>query len=239
MRKRNEELVRFTYTVSHDLKSPLVTIRTFLGFLDEDRKLADPTRVEKDIGFIRRAADKMTDLLDDLLELSRIGRKMNPPEDIPLQTLVGEALDMVAGRITQRRVMVTVTDVPVTLHGDRRRLIEVFANLLDNAAKFMGDQADPRVEVGIDETGAQPVLFVRDNGLGIDPRHASKLFGLFEKLHPEAEGTGIGLSLVKRIVEVHGGRIWAESAGPRQGSTFRFTLSGIKRNQAVAQQETT
>ncbi len=84
---------------------------------------------------------------------------------------------------------------------DQRRLIEVFENLLDNAAKFMGEQASPSVEVGIDETGPQPVIFVRDNGLGIDPRHAPKLVGLFEKLHPETEGTGIELALVKRNME--------------------------------------
>ena len=237
LRRRNEELVRFIYTVSHDLKSPLVTIRTFLGFLEEDSLLTDPSRAAKDVGFIRRAADKMTDLLDDLLELSRIGRKMNPPEEIPLQTLVKGALDMVAGRMAQRHVAIAVTDAPIIVTGDRRRLTEVFENLLDNAAKFMGDQADPRVEIGIDETGPKPVFFVRDNGLGIDPRHASKLFGLFEKLHPETEGTGIGLALVKRIVEVHGGRIWAESAGPGQGSTFSFTLAGTRRNQPAGQQE--
>ncbi|MEI6668499.1 MAG: ATP-binding protein [Acidobacteriota bacterium] len=139
---------------------------------------------------------------------------------------------MVAGRLAQRQVAVTVTEAPIIIQGDRRRLVEVFENLLDNAAKFMGDQAEPRIEVGVDESGAQPIFFVRDNGVGIDPRHASKLFGLFEKLHPESEGTGIGLALVKRIVEVHGGRIWMESPGPGQGSTFRFTLARSRRQAA-------
>ena len=237
LRVRNEELTRFIYTVSHDLKSPLVTIRTFLGFLDEDRTLVDQTRADGDIGFIHRAADKMTELLDDLLELSRVGRKVNPPETVPLQELVKGALDMVAGRMAHGHVRIMVTDAPVVVCGDRRRLVEVFQNLLDNAAKFMGDQADPLVEVGYDETGARPALFVRDNGLGIDPRHASKLFGLFEKLHPDTEGTGIGLALVRRIVESHGGRIWAESAGPGRGATFWFTLSGITRSQAAVHEE--
>jgi signal transduction histidine kinase len=238
LQARNEELVRFIYTVSHDLKSPLVTIQTFLGFLQEDRKLGDAARVEKDIGFIRRAGEKMAELLEDLLELSRIGRKMNPLEELSLQSVVKGALDMVAGRIAQRHVEVVVTDAPILLRGDRRRLLEVFENLLDNAAKFVGDQAAPRVEIGVDETGRQLVLFVRDNGAGIDPRHQSKLFGLFEKLHPESEGTGIGLALVKRIVEVHGGRIWAESDGPGLGSTFKFTLAGTCRQPAAEQQET-
>ncbi|HOW68053.1 MAG TPA: PAS domain S-box protein [Candidatus Paceibacterota bacterium] len=229
LQQRNEELIRFVYTVSHDLKSPLVTIQTFLGYLEKDLKEADAGRTESDIGYIRRAATKMQQLLEELLELSRIGRKANPPEDVSLQTLVQEALDLVAGAIATRGVEVRVTDVPVLLRGDRRRLLEVFQNLLDNAVKFLGDQPSPRIEIGVEEAKGEMLLFVRDNGSGIDPRHQTKLFGLFEKLHPGTPGSGIGLALVKRIVEVHGGRIWAESSGPGQGATFRFTLNGINK----------
>jgi len=229
LQRRNEEILRFTHTVSHDLKSPLITIRTFLGYLENDLKQADTARVDTDLGHIRRAAEKMTHLLDDLLSLSRIGRKVNPPEDMTLQAIVREALEMVAGQIAERQVQIQVSDAPVVLHGDRMRLSEVFQNLIDNAIKFMGEQAEPRVEIGMDASGPEIVLFVRDNGLGIDPRHQSKLFGIFEKLHPGTEGTGMGLAMVKRIIEVHGGRIWVESAGPGQGSTFRFTLSRLKR----------
>jgi len=229
LQRRNEEILRFTHTVSHDLKSPLITIRTFLGYLENDLKQADTARVDTDLGHIRRAAEKMTHLLDDLLSLSRIGRKVNPPEDMTLQAIVREALEMVAGQIAERQVQIQVSDAPVVLHGDRMRLSEVFQNLIDNAIKFMGEQAEPRVEIGMDASGPEIVLFVRDNGLGIDLRHQSKLFGIFEKLHPGTAGTGMGLAMVKRIIEVHGGRIWVESAGPGQGSTFRFTLSRLKR----------
>jgi len=229
LQRRNEEIVRFAHTVSHDLKSPLITIRTFLGYLENDLKQADTARVDTDLRHIRRAAEKMTHLLDDLLSLSRIGRKVNPPEDITLQAIVREALEMVAGQIAERQVQIQVSAAPVVLHGDRMRLIEVFQNLVDNAIKFMGEQAEPRVEIGVDTSGPEIVLFVRDNGLGIDPRHQSKLFGVFEKLHPGTAGTGMGLAMVKRIIEVHGGRIWVESAGVGQGSTFRFTLSRLKR----------
>jgi PAS domain S-box-containing protein len=230
LQHRNEELVRFIYTVSHDLKSPLVTIRTFLGYLDKDLKLADAARVDSDLGFIRRAAEKMSELLDEILELSRVGRKINPPEEVSLQSLAADALDLVAGPIAARQVEVHVAPEPILITGDRRRLVEVFQNLIDNAVKFAGQQSQPRIEIGTEENRGEIVFFVRDNGIGIDPRHHNKLFGLFEKLHPGTPGTGIGLAIVKRIVEVHGGRIWAESAGQDQGAIFRFTLSQTRRS---------
>lgn len=230
LRRYNEELNRFSYTVSHDLKSPLVTIRTFLGYLEKDMANGAPERVASDLGHMRRAAEKMGLLLDELLELSRVGRKTAPEEDVTLQQATREALELVAGPVAAKGVRVEVTEEPVVLRGDRRRLVEVFQNLLDNAVKFMGDQPAPRVEVGVEEKDGQIVLFVRDNGMGIDPRHQSKLFGLFEKLHPGTEGTGIGLALVKRVIEVHGGRVWAESEGPGKGATFRFTLAHARRS---------
>ncbi|MBI4917022.1 MAG: GAF domain-containing protein [Acidobacteria bacterium] len=229
LQARNDELVRFTYAVSHDLKSPLVTIKTFLGYLVQDLAGSDPAPVEKDMHYLHAATEKMSRLLDELLELSRVGRTMNPSVEAPLQAIVNEAVDLVAGQIAERGVQLQVTDEPILLFGDRPRLVEVFQNLVDNAVKFMGDQPAPRVEIGFEESGGETVFFVRDTGKGIDPRHRTKLFGLFEKLDPGSDGTGIGLALVKRIVELHGGRIWAESEGIGRGATFRFTLAGTKR----------
>ena len=111
-----------------------------------------------------------------------------------------------------------------TVCGDRVRILEVIQNLLDNAAKFMGDQPNPRIEIGARGEGDDAVFFVRDNGLGIDPRHHERIFGLFDKLDSAGEGTGVGLALVKRIVELHGGRIWVESEGAGKGAVFCFTL---------------
>ncbi|MCX6571765.1 MAG: ATP-binding protein [Candidatus Aminicenantes bacterium] len=232
LQAKNDELTRFAYTVSHDLKSPLVTIRTFLGYLEQDIRKPDAAIVDKDLTYIRNAADKASRLLDELLELSRIGRKVNPPVEVPLQEVVNEALELAAGRIAERGVTVKVTKDPIQLTGDRPRLVEVFLNLVDNAVKYMGDEPAPCVEIGVDEVGGETVLFVRDNGIGIDPQYQPKLFGLFEKLDPGTEGTGIGLALVKRIVDVHGGRIWVESEGPGKGATFRFTLAKTKRKPA-------
>jgi signal transduction histidine kinase len=229
LQERNDELARFTYTVSHDLKSPLVTITTFLGFLEQDVRRQDAARMEKDLGYIRGAADKMARLLDELLGLSRVGRKMNPFIETPLQAIVQDARSLVAGRLTTRGVHVQVTSEPVLLYGDRPRLVEVFQNLLDNAVKFMGQELSPCIDIGIRPQGADTIVCVRDNGIGIDPRHQHKLFGLFEKLDPGAEGTGMGLALVRRIVDVHGGRIWVESEGAGKGATFCFTLAKTRR----------
>jgi signal transduction histidine kinase len=170
--------------------------------------------------------------LDELLEFSRIGRMVNPLVEAPLQEIANEALVLVAGSIAERGIKVEVTKMPILLHGDRPRLIEVFQNLVENAVKFRGDRAAPLVEIGAEQAGEEIVLFVRDNGMGIDPKHQPKLFGLFEKLNPGTEGDGIGLALVKRIVELHGGRIWVESEGIGTGATFRFTLAKTRRRRA-------
>ncbi|MEI6786974.1 MAG: ATP-binding protein [bacterium] len=224
LQEKNAELERFLYTASHDLKSPVVTVRTFLGYLGKDIASGDTGRIEKDIQFIRSATDTMARLLDDLLDISRVGRVIVLPVRVTLQGLVDDALGAVAGRLASQGVALTVNDPEVIVFGDRVRLAELFQNLIDNAVKFMEDQKEPRIEIGVERRGAETVFFVRDNGGGIDPRYHEKVFGLFEKLDPRAEGSGMGLALVKRIVELYDGRIWVESKGLGQGACFYFTL---------------
>jgi signal transduction histidine kinase len=221
------ELERFTYVVSHDLKSPLVTIRGFLSYVERDAREGDFERLESDVGRIRVATDRMCDLLEDLLELSRTGRIDRPPEDVPFERVVREARALVFGRLSARGVRVEVDEPLPVVRGDRQRLVELVQNLLENAAKFMGERKDPEVRIGVHDEGAGPgraTLFVRDNGIGIDPVHHGRVFELFHRLDPRVEGTGLGLALARRIVETHGGRIWLESAGVGHGSTFCFSL---------------
>jgi signal transduction histidine kinase len=222
---RNVELERFTFAVSHDLRSPLVTVNGFLGMLEKDIRSGDDARVAEDLARIRGATDTMDRLLQELLELSRVGRVAERPQRVPLEELVREAQRLVEGRLAEKGIGLDISpDLPV-LYGDRARLREVVQNLLDNAAKFMGDQAEPRIEVGW-RPGTDPtVCYVRDNGPGIDPRHLERVFELFERLDPSKEGTGLGLALVRRIVEMHGGRVWVESDGQGHGCTFCFTVA--------------
>ncbi len=228
LESKNSELERFTYTVSHDLKSPLFTIRGFLGYLEQDALAGNHERMKSDIQRIIDATEKMQRLLNELLELSRVGRLRNEPERIPFEELAREAVELVHGRIAERGITVRIhSDLP-TVYGDRQRLLEVLQNLVENAAKFMGDQKDPRIEIGqAGEENGSPIFYVRDNGIGISPEHFDRVFGLFNKLDAKTDGTGIGLALVKRIVEVHGGRIWVQSE-MGAGSVFYFTLERME-----------
>ncbi len=224
LENKNAELERFTYTVSHDLKSPLITIKGFLGLLEKEAAGGDVDQMKKDIFRISEAADKMQKLLDELLELSRIGRLINTPEELPFKELVDDAKRLVEGRLNEKNVRLEIEpDLPMVF-GDRNRLCEILENLLDNSAKYMGEQSSPCIKVGSIPDGEELVFYVQDNGIGIDPEYHERVFTLFDKLDQSIEGTGAGLAIVKRIVEVHEGRIWVESDGEGKGSTFCFTI---------------
>lgn len=224
LESKNAELERFTYTVSHDLKSPLVTITGFLGYLEKDALSGDHEKIKGTVKRITLAARKMQSLLHHLLELSRIGRIMNSPENVPFEEVVKEAMERVRGQLEAKHAQVkTQSNLPI-VYGDRVRLVEVMQNLLDNSVKYAGTAQDPCIEIGTrGDAQGQSIFFVRDNGVGIDPQFHERIFGLFNKLDMQTEGTGIGLTLAKSIIEVHGGRIWVESE-LGNGATFYFTL---------------
>jgi signal transduction histidine kinase len=221
---KNAELERFTYTVSHDLKSPLITIKGFLGFLEQDAINGNLERFKSDVKRISDATEKMQALLNELLELSRVGRLMNVFEYIPFEDLAHEAVELVQGRLQNANVTIHIQPEMPTVYGDHKRLVEVVQNIVDNAAKFTGLQPNPLIEIGQEGLlDGKPIFFIKDNGIGIESEHLDRIFGLFNKLDASSEGTGIGLTIVKRIIEVHNGRIWVQSEAGK-GSTFFFTL---------------
>jgi len=224
LNKKNAENEQFIYTVSHDLRSPLVTVKTFLGYLEKDMAENNRDRVAQDLQFIHGAADKMKLLLDELLEMSRITRVVTPPVYIALSKVVDEALNSLAGIISERKVAIHLQKTDLMLFGDRPRLCQIWQNLIENAIKYSRDDTTPRIEIGVRQENSETVFFVKDNGIGIDQQYRQKIFGIFEKLDPGSPGAGLGLSMVQRIIETFDGKIWVESDGIGTGSCFYFTL---------------
>ena len=225
LEQKNAELARFTYTVSHELRSPLITIQGFAGLIQEEAAHGgNPDELRDHVRRIIAAVDTQDALLTDLLKLSRAGRSINTQEPVGFGTIAGEAVALFARPLAEYGIRVeTDPDFPV-VNVDHSRIREVLVNLIENAIKYRGSRPDPLIRIGVDTQGDVPVFFVQDNGIGIEPRYLERIFNLFEKLDATMEGTGVGLAIVKRIIEVHGGKIRAESEGPGKGTTFLFTL---------------
>ncbi|MBL0224519.1 MAG: ABC transporter substrate-binding protein [Geobacteraceae bacterium] len=226
LNRKNAEIEQFIYTVSHDLRSPLVTIRTFLGYLGQDIANGDNEHIARDLEYLSAAADRMEVQLNELLDMSRIGQAVHTREVAGFRELAAHALDALAGQINTAGGDIRVSGEDVPLCGDRRRLLQIWQNLLDNALKYMGGHTAPDILIGVEQQSGQTVFFIRDNGIGIAPEYHEKIFGIFEQLDRQAGGVGMGLALVKRIVESYGGWIRVESDGTATGSCFRFTLPG-------------
>jgi two-component system, LuxR family, sensor kinase FixL len=219
LREKNREMEQFVYTVSHDLKSPLVTILGFVGVLNEDVADGRLDEVERSVERIERAARHMSDLIGDLLELSRIGRASHTLMEIDIGTVVRQVLDRVEEQVAAAGVQVELQEPLPRVMADRSRIAQVFENLLTNAIKYGSCGPSPSIQIGAETAAHEVRLFVRDNGPGIEPEYHEKIFGLFQRLDTRQEGTGVGLALVARVMDVHGGRVWVESAAG-QGATF-------------------
>jgi signal transduction histidine kinase len=233
LERKNAELEEFAYTVSHDLKSPLVTMRGFLGYLAKDAHAGDLDRFDKDLKRVIEATSRMQALLSDLLELSKIGRVDDKNEQIDFATLTRDSLQLILATNENHNDLLEVEESMPLVFGSRVRMEQLVQNLLGNAIKFMGNQSSPKIKVGtagVDTRSNYPIFFVSDNGIGIEPKFHDQVFGLFNRLHPELEGTGVGLTLVKRIIELQGGRIWIDSIGENKGTTFYFTLPPANTN---------
>jgi signal transduction histidine kinase len=230
----NRELEAFSYTISHDLRAPLRAINGFTAILVEEYQDTLPTEAT---GYLKRVKDNgeyMGHLVDDLLAFSRFGRQPLRTQKINTRSVVDRALAVLAPSIDPRIDQLVIGELPECV-ADPNLLEQVFINLLSNALKYAKNKPTRRIEVGAlppasgEARGVGPVFFVRDNGAGFDMQYADKLFGVFQRLHKsqDYEGTGVGLAIVHRIVERHGGRIWAD-AKVDQGATFYFTLKGAE-----------
>ncbi|MFW5663573.1 MAG: PAS domain S-box protein [bacterium] len=221
----NSELEKFSYTVSHDLRSPLVTIKGFLGLLKEDLEDMNHEQINEDMMRIENATDKMQHLLEDLLKLSRLDKVVEQNEEFSMTELAHEAHELLFGMLKDKKCEVHIQpDMPKVV-ACKSRIRELYQNLMENAVKFSLHQQNPVIKVFVRNKEGDDVFCVQDNGMGIEPRYHEKIFGLFDKLDTNTPGTGLGLSLVKRIVENHNGRVWVESQGKNSGTTFCFTLN--------------
>jgi DNA-binding response OmpR family regulator len=221
----NKELEAFSYSVSHDLRSPLRAIDGYSRILLEDYGQTIEASGRDCLERVRRAAQRMSQLIDDLLMLSRVSRMEAVREPVDLGALVHDIANTLCGQEPARRVQLEVA-AGLTASGDPRLLRIALENLLGNAWKFTGTHPEPRIEFGATLDAEEPAYFVRDNGAGFDMRYAGKLFAPFQRLHTDDQfpGTGIGLATVQRVIQKHGGRIWVEAA-PDRGATFYFTLA--------------
>lgn len=221
LEQRNAELERFTYTVSHDLKSPLVTIRGFLGRMMREIREGRLDRLEHRASRIDAAVNTMEELLDDLLELSRVGRVADPTQRVELEQVVDASLLLVRGPLVEAGGKARVQGPLPVVRGDPTRLREVFQNLLENAVRYRSDEP-LRIFIRAHVEVSEVVVEIEDNGIGIAPEDQERVFGLFER-GTQGEGTGIGLAIVRRILQVHGGQVGVRPATPR-GSVFWLRL---------------
>ena len=220
----NKELESFSYSVSHDLRAPLRGIDGFSQALLEDYGDRLDAQGKSYLQRVRAASQRMAELIDDMLSLSRVSRGEMKSQAVDLGALAQSVAAELQSADRRRQVEFTIA-AGLVAQGDARLLRVVLENLLRNAWKFTGKNSTAKIEVGVDRQNGQPVYFVRDDGAGFDMAYAEKLFGAFQRLHSSTEfqGTGIGLATVQRVIRRHGGRVWAESK-VGQGATFYFTL---------------
>ncbi|HEY4329870.1 MAG TPA: HAMP domain-containing sensor histidine kinase [Phycisphaerae bacterium] len=228
---KNEEMEQFLNTVSHDLKSPVVTCLGLTRMMRDDIEAGHIAESKDCIDRIDRSVNRMRQLIDDLLNLSRIGKVSFDVVDIPMASLMSSIADELRPRLEQAGVVLQIDDNLPIIRGDAHWLTEVFENLVINALKYGCDNPHPRIVVGASDSPDEHRLFVCDNGRGIDPAQHLHIFEPFRRLRSEKEGSGMGLAIVARIVKMHGGRAWVESQ-VGAGATFWVSLPMAKRPDA-------
>lgn len=224
LEQANHELEAFSYSVSHDLRAPLRAVDALAALLQQESGESLNDQGRERLRLLRASAMRMAGLIHDLLEFARTARQTPRRTQVPVVALVRHCLEEFRSEIDARHIEVIIGEMP-DCSADPTLLRQVFVNLLGNAVKYTRRQPQPRIEIGTDTERGQVAYCVRDNGTGFDMRHAKKLFGVFQRLHADAEfeGSGVGLAIVDRIVQRHGGRVWAQ-ATPGAGAAFYFSL---------------
>jgi PAS domain S-box-containing protein len=225
LRKRNEELNNFVHVVSHDLKTPIIAIQGFSSRLSRHSEGKLGQKGTTYLAQIEISARRMERLVSDLLALSKLGQVACDFQHVPSSEIVRNVTSALKPRVKEKGIRLSVGNSFPMIYCDAERMHQVFENLVVNAIKYLGETAEPTIEIGFEDTGATYQFHVRDNGVGIDPAFHRKIFEMFERLKEadDAEGTGLGLAIVEKIVESHGGKVWVKSQ-PGEGATFYFTL---------------
>jgi len=218
----NKELEAFSYSVSHDLRAPLLSINGYVDILEEDydKKLDD--EAHRILGTIKGNTSKMANLIDSLLGLSYLGKAEMNKGDVDMNSLLKETVEEL--KVENNNIKLNIRRVP-NVAGDKGLLKQVLFNLVSNAIKYSSKKDKPEIEIGCNDKNQEHIYYVKDNGAGFDMRYYDKLFNVFQRLHSEEEfkGTGVGLATVQRIILKHGGKVWAEAI-PNEGATFYFSL---------------
>ncbi|WP_158973473.1 two-component regulator propeller domain-containing protein [Cellulophaga sp. L1A9] len=224
---KNEEIQRFTFAVSHDLKSPLSGIKGIASLIPMEFVMKDYPELEQYLEMINISCDTMNNLIGDITKIAKIGKIENKNEILDVNEIVALSTTLVKGKLKVAKVKLIVEEDLPNIYGDRNRIIQVFGNLLDNAIKYMGDQKEPVVHIKAQENEDNIQFSVSDNGSGMDEKSLKKLFSPFERFHANVKGTGLGLYMIKQIIESHNGTIYAKSEGTGKGTTFYVVIPNI------------
>ncbi|KHD88983.1 MAG: hypothetical protein OM95_05835 [Bdellovibrio sp. ArHS] len=223
VQQKNQEMEQFVYTVSHDLKAPLVTSASYMDFLREDIEEKNFEGIHDSLMRLENAHRRMKDLIEDLLQLSRVGRIELSDETVSLSSLLDDVQESLKEILSAKNIQVETAGVDYSIRVDSRRMYQVFENLFMNVTKYAADGPDPLLRVFTQRTDNELRICVKDQGPGIDPVYHQKIFGLFQRLDNKQEGTGVGLAIVARIMQLHDGKAWVESMPPN-GSEFWVSL---------------
>ncbi|APQ19304.1 histidine kinase [Maribacter hydrothermalis] len=228
LKSKNEEIQRFTFAVSHDLKSPLGNIKGLASLIPLEMELEKNPNVVEYLSLIDISCNNMNELIADITEIARLGKIENKNELLNTNEILNLSRNLIESKLQKENIKLTVAENLPEIFGDRKRIIQVFSNFLDNAIKYMGNQPNPKITVNFEDNGDYTTFLIQDNGSGMDELDLKKLFTPFERFHDHVEGAGLGLYMVKQIAASHNGTITATSKGKNQGSTFKFILPKAK-----------